>query len=339
MAHVEIKKSDDGTIEVAGVTPSEAFDAAIARALEGFVRETELKGFRKGKAPGDLVRRAVGEGKLLERAATLVLETEWPRVLEEHQIEAIGRPEFHIVKIAPGNPLEWKVNVATLPEVKLPDYLKLAHATRKKEHKEVSVEDKEIDEALGRLTEMNEKDGVKPEMSDAFAGTLGPFKTVEELKAHISVSLKKEKAEKERERVRIAVLEAIVSASAFALPKILIDAEEDRMLGELFSTVARMGRQWDDYLKDAGKTSDDIRAELRPDAERRAGFGLILQALARREHIVISDEDIEKRTTAMLAMYSPEELKKIDRSRVKNYVASVMENDAVFAVLEKDATK
>lgn len=339
MTTVEIKKSDDGTIEVVGVTPSETFDGAISKALEGFVRETELKGFRKGKAPGDLVRQAIGEGKLLERAATLVLETEWPRVLAEHKIEAIGRPEFHIVKIAPGNPLEWKVNVATLPEVKLPDYVSLARKTRKKEHKEVSVEEKEIEETLGRLTEMNEKDGVKPEMTDAFAQTLGPFKTVDELKSHIGESLKKEKEEKERERVRVAILEAITGASTFTLPKILIDAEEDRMLGELFSTVARMGKQWDDYLKDAGKTSDDIRKELRPDAERRAGFGLILQSLARAEHIHVPDEDIEKRTTAMLAMYAPEELKKIDRNRVKNYVASVMENDAVFAVLEKDATE
>lgn len=336
MSQVEIKKSEDGTIEVTGVTPSETFDAAISRALEGFVRETELKGFRKGKAPGDLVRRAIGEGKLLERAATIVLETEWPKVLEDHKIEAIGRPEFHIVKIAPGNPLEWKVNVATMPEVKLPDYVALARKTRTKEHKEVTVEDKEVEETIERLRAMNEKDGVKPEMTDAFASTMGPFKTVDELTSHIRESLLKEKKEKERERIRVAMLEAITAASTFTLPKVLIDAEEDRMLGELFSTVARMGRQWDEYLKDAGKTSDDIRKEMRPDAERRAGFGLILQALARKEQIAVQDSDIEKRTDAMLAMYSPEELRKIDRNRVKNYVASVMENDAVFAVLEKE---
>ncbi len=334
MTQVEIKKTTDGSVEVTGSTPSETFDLAIARALDGFVRETELKGFRKGKAPAEMVRQAIGEGKLLERAATIVLETEWPKILEEQKIEAIGRPEFHIVKIAPGNPLEWKVNVATMPEVKLPDYTSIAHATRTKEKKEVVVEDKEVSEAMERLTAINEKSGVKPEMTDAFARTLGPFPTVTALTEHVRASLIKEKVEREHERVRVAMIEAIVSASTFTLPKILVDAEEDRMLGELFSTVARMGRQWDEYLKDAGKTSEDIRADLRPDAERRAGFGLILQSLARVEKIIVPEADIEKRTDAMLAMYSPEELKKIDRTRVRHYVASVMENDAVFVVLE-----
>src|SRR3989344_8308542 len=64
--------------------------------------------------------------RLLEEAAEIALSEEYPNILDEHKIDAIGRPEINITKIGVGSPLEFKIKTALLPEVKLVDYKKVA---------------------------------------------------------------------------------------------------------------------------------------------------------------------------------------------------------------------
>lgn len=330
----KVTSIDDTTLEISGSVPADQFDAHYKKATNEFVGKTELKGFRKGKAPEDLVIKEVGEQVILERAINLALTESWPQIIEDHGIEAIGRPEFEITKVAKGNPLEWKAKVTTLPEIQLPDYTSIAKATKEKETKEVEVTTKEIDDAVEWVRKSREKDGVLPEVNDEFVSTLGDFKNVEGLRDMLKSNLESEKRMKDRERIRVAVLSAIRAETPFAIPAPLLSSEQERMMAELRSTVERIGKTWEEYKVEVKKSDEDIKNELSEEAERRAAFSLILQTIAKDADITVTAEEMEARIEAMLSTYPEDQRKQIDQHQLHDYVYGVLMNDKVFALLE-----
>lgn len=330
----KITATDDATLEVEGTVAADVFDRHYNTATNEFVSKTEIKGFRKGKAPEDLVIKQVGEQVILERAIHLALSDAWPSIVEEHGIEAISRPEFQIMKVARGNPLEWKARVATLPEITLPDYKTIASETKAEETKPLEVTEKEIDEALEWVRKSREKDGALPELNDEFAKSLGNFENLEALRKMLKSNIESEKRMKERERVRVAILKAIREKATFTVPEPLVNGEQQRMLSELKATVERIGKTWEDYKKEVKKSDDEILAELKEEAERRASFSLLLQEIAKDAEITVTDEEITTRVEGMLAAYPEEQRKQIDQHQVREYAYGVMMNDKVFALLE-----
>lgn len=112
-------------MEISGEIPAEKFGAFWDRAVKEISSRTEIPGFRKGLTPEKILIEKIGEGEILEEAAQLTLREAWPKILEEEKIEALGRPEIVITKLARGNPMGFKIKTAVLPEVKLPDYKKI----------------------------------------------------------------------------------------------------------------------------------------------------------------------------------------------------------------------
>ena len=113
-------------IEIVGTITAEKMGFMRQKALKRMAETLEVDGFRKGNVPEAVVAQKVGQMHLLEAAAEIALSEEYPNILEEHKIDAIGRPEISITKIGQGSAMEFKVKTALLPEVKLTDYKKIA---------------------------------------------------------------------------------------------------------------------------------------------------------------------------------------------------------------------
>lgn len=96
------------------------------KALAEIVKEAEIDGFRKGTAPREMVKNKVGAQKILDRAATLAIEDSFPKAVEENKLEPLGYPQVSLLKLASGNPLEYKATVAVYPQAKLPNYREIA---------------------------------------------------------------------------------------------------------------------------------------------------------------------------------------------------------------------
>jgi len=353
---VKITSLPKSELEIVGSVDATAFDHAIGRATAEFVADVELKGFRKGKAPEHMVVSAVGEAKILDRAAHIALSSVWIDVLESHNIDAVGSPSFSITKIARGNPLEWKARVAVMPEITLPNnYLSIANETFAKEKKPVDVPEKEIDEAIEWIRKSRKVDGQNaPEVNDAFAQSLGNFPTLVALREHIRANIADELAMKERERVRVTVLEKLREKSIMEIPEVLIASEIERMFVDLQNMVTRMGQKWEDYVKNVGKTDADIRNDIAPDAEKRVAFGLVLRAVAKDANLVPTEEEIRERAVKLFAPHTHEDgtthegphpstgsgqatttpLTASDE-RTTEYVRGILTNEKVFALLEK----
>src|ERR1035437_7643751 len=151
-----IKKLDKSEVEILGVLEVAEFEKYEGKALERIGERMELPGFRKGKAPTSIIKESVNEMQLLEEMAELALQDNYVKILEENKIDAIGHPQIAITKISKGSDLEFKIITAVLPEMKLPDYKKIAGEQTKKEDykKEIIVEEAEIEKTILELRKM-----------------------------------------------------------------------------------------------------------------------------------------------------------------------------------------
>lgn len=91
-----------------------------------------------------------------------------------------------------------------------------------------------------------------------------------------------------------------------------------------------MGLKFEDYLKHINKTMDDLRAEFRPDALKKANLALVLHEIAKAEKLVPDPEQVEKEIAAILEQY-----KDADRERAAMHVENVLTNEKVFEFLER----
>lgn len=116
-------------------------------ALKELNKNLKINGYRLGKAPLAIAENNLSPLKIYEKAAVLAIEKLYPQIVKEKKIQAIGYPNINITKIIPNQEVEFKAEVSILPGLSLPDYKKITQ-DMKKEKKEVSIEKKEVEEAL-----------------------------------------------------------------------------------------------------------------------------------------------------------------------------------------------
>lgn len=323
----EIQKLPQSLVEIKGEIPAEEFEGYIGKSIEEYNQEAEIPGFRKGNVPEKILLEKIGEGWILEKAAQIAFQDFFPKIIQENRLDAIGAPEFQILKLARKNPLEFKIIVAILPEVKLPDYKKISKQVFEKKE-EIKIEEKEIEERLEQLKNMFEaKSGKKEELNDEFAKKVGNFQNLSELKQVLSQNLEFEKKRKSQDKKRMEVLDKIAGETKIDFPRILIDAEKEKMLGELKKGVSEMGLKWDDYLKQIKKSEEELLKSFEGEAVRRVSFGLILREIAEQEKIKVAEEEVEKLSESYAKIYSEEKIS-------RDYIYGLLKNEKTFAFLE-----
>lgn len=338
------KKLPDCQSEITAEISKEALETYKEKAFRKIKEVAEMPGFRKGHVPDDKLREKVGEIGLLEEAGEMAIDSCAAEILLESKINFLGRPEISINKIAIGAPLEFKIKVTVMPEVKLADYKKIAKKENGKEIKIEEVTEKQVEDTIEEIKRMYahqnhthapgevHKEGEKidlPELNDEFVKKLGAFKDVADFKAKLKENIGKEKEMKAKDKKRAEILEKITADSKIEMPKILIESELDKMEGQFKADIAQMGLQPEDYLKHIKKTWEDLKKEWRPDAEKRAKTQLILQKISLEEKIEPKKEDVEKEIKNLMERY-----KDADLSRVRAYVEMILSNEAVIQFLE-----
>lgn len=133
---------------------SEEFDNYYIEALREIVQEVELPGFRKGKAPENLVEEKLNPATVLSEAAEHAIRDNWIKILKETKAEAVSQPQVEIVKVAKGNPFIFNAEFEILPEIKLPDLKSISKLIKRED---VNVEDKEVGDTLNWLQQSRAK--------------------------------------------------------------------------------------------------------------------------------------------------------------------------------------
>jgi len=340
----DTKKLPDCELEITAEITKEALEDYKIKALKKIKEFAEIPGFRKGHVPEAKLKEKFGEMGILEDAGKMAIDDSAIEILVESKINFLGRPDITISKIAIGSPIEFKIRVTVMPEVKLPDYKKIAKKENKVEEKVEEVTEKQIEETIGQIRKMyaqqnhhhnpgethkEEEELPLPEINDGFVKELGDFKDVTDFKAKLKINIAKEKEIHAKDKKRGMLLEKLVAETKIEMPKLIIESELEKMEGQFKGDIAQMGLQPEEYLKHIKKTWEDLRKEWHPDAEKRAKTQLILQKISLEEKIEPKKEDVEKEIKILTDQY-----KGADPERVKAYVEMVLVNDAVIKFLE-----
>lgn len=130
------------------------FEPYVKKGANKVSKEVKIEGFRPGKAPFDILKQKIGEMTILEEGARIAINKTIDEVIEKNiDGQPVGQPKVDIVKLAPDNPMEYKVVLALLPEVKLGDY-----KNAKTKQESVEIKDEEVEKTLERLQEMRAKE-------------------------------------------------------------------------------------------------------------------------------------------------------------------------------------
>ncbi len=342
-----ITKLEKSQVEIVGSIPAEVFESFRKKALQNINDEITIDGFRKGKVPENVLLTKVGAMTILEEMAQLALSKEYPTIVSTEKIDAIGHPEIQITKIAAGNPLEYKITTAVVPDVKLESYSKLAQEIRDGSKAGVSdVSEKEIDDAIlnirrsranhsehdhAKLTkEEHDKlvDAALPEFNDDFVKSLGQFKDIADFKEKVKTMLADEKKTKEKDKRRVALSDKLIDAATIDIPDLLVNSELRRIEAQFNDDIQHMGVKLEDYLNHAKKTIEDLRKEWRPLAEKKAKLQLILNTIADKEKITVTPEEVEQEMKLIVEHY-----KDADREHAAVYATTVLTNEKVFQFL------
>jgi trigger factor len=183
------------------------------------------------------------------------------------------------------------------------------------------------------LKEVKKK--VMPELNDEFAKDIGDHKTVDELKARIREDIEIRKKNELVSAQREAILTKLIDAHSFEVPEGMVDREINSMARQ---QVTRMARQGIDVQKafDAAK----FRQEHRDLAVKRVKGTLILDAIADKEKIEVSDAEMNGALAAMArsANQKLEAVKQYYESQeggMDNLRASLVEEKTLSLLLSK----
>jgi trigger factor len=142
-----------------------------------------------------------------------------------------------------------------------------------------------------------------PKADDAFAATVGPFKTLDELKTDIKKQVTAERQrEADQQRVN-QLLEKITAKSTLAVPDRMIDEEIDRLEEEEKRNLLYRGQTWEEHLAEEGITAEAHREKQREPATLRVKSGLVLAEIADKEDIHVSPEELEVRIQLLKGQY------------------------------------
>jgi len=215
----------------------------------------------------------------------------------------------------------------------LPGFEEKLEGMKSSEEKEFSLKvpgnwsDKRIaDKNLDFKVKMNlVQERILPDLNDEFAKSLGSFDSLSALRNSIKDGLMQEKEIKEKERTRLELIERIADNSEIDVPRELINQETENMVNEFEANISVFGLDFETYLKEIKKTIDDLKKEWKPQAEKRVKIGICLKAIAEKEKIEVSDEEVEQAK------------KDVDSKELKEYTKNVLINEKVFELLEKEA--
>lgn len=151
---INVKKLPKSEVEIEGEIEKETLESYFSVALKKIGEKIELPGFRKGKIPEKVLISKIKEMQILEEMAELALKEHYPKIIEQEKIDAIGRPDIAITKLARNNPLGFKIKVAVLPEIKLGDYKKIAKkivGEIKSKEKKIVVSDEDLENTINDI--------------------------------------------------------------------------------------------------------------------------------------------------------------------------------------------
>jgi trigger factor len=174
-----------------------------------------------------------------------------------------------------------------------------------------------------------------PEANDEFARSVGKFDDMAALKAELRTRLEASALDTARHDFADKIIEYATENATLELPDVLIDQEVEVMHDELKSALARQGISEEAYLSVVKKSSEELHAEFRPQAEKRVKTLLVLTEIAKVKGVQVPDSDIEGEIERARSRYAnnPNLIRYFESERGRNYIRSTFRRSRTVELL------
>jgi len=129
----------------------------------------------------------------------------------------------------------------------------------------------------------------KPELNDGFARSAGPWEDLEAMRAKIREDLRRHRAQEALRAKRQQIGERLLETHEFDVPETMIEEELSHSLQNYARFLASQGVDIEKAEIDWRRVRDDFRGE----AVKRVKRGLILEEIARKESLIVSDTEVD----------------------------------------------
>lgn len=327
--------------------PVETLATYRARIINDLQKETEIKGFRKGYAPANVVLAQYNPSAIDRMIAERAVQEELPLMLAKEQVPIVEAPQVTINAIESGKAVTFTARAGLAPSIKLPDYTKLK--TQFPLETEIGVTDNEhIDalmhirrerariEAVEKGTSVAEAaeiaktlaEGDLPSIDDSFAQELG-YPDATAFGEALRTNIKNEKNIQSSQKRRAAILDELVKKASVNYPISLKEYELDEMEGQFSHDLSRAGTTLDKYLTDAKQTKEELRTSWETGADNRAKIRLILAEIARKEELNPSSETLEHELD-----HAREQYKGASEEALRAHITHALRNEMTIRFLE-----
>ncbi len=172
-----------------------------------------------------------------------------------------------------------------------------------------------------------------PELDDEFAKDVSEFDTLDEMKEDIKNNLEKQNEEREKNETENKVLEKVVEQSEIDLPEAMIDSAVDMEMRNFEHRLRYQGMDMNKYLELTNSNFDDLKEQMRPNAEKMVRADLVLQTIGKEENIEVTEDELEEELKDMAEKYN-QELEKMKKNLRDDDLDSIKEG-----IIKRKATK
>lgn len=157
-----------------------------------------------------------------------------------------------------------------------------------------------------------------PELDDEFAKDISEYDSLEELKNNLREKLADDKKDYAQNMRENQVVAALVEKSEVSAPKSMVDREIDYELQNLDQRLQGMGLTLSQYIELTKMDIGQIRDQYKAQAEARVKANLVIDEVALKENIEVSDEEKEKELQETAKNYGVEDVEKFKEIFAKN---------------------
>lgn len=153
MSFINLTNLDEkNLVEIEFSVERAAFEAAVMRSYKKNSAKMQIPGFRKGKAPKNIIEKMYGKGVFYDDAFEEVIPPAYEDALKTSEAKAVSRPEFDVVSIDEGEDLVIKAKFYVKPEVVIENYKGITA-----ERVITPVTDEAVDSDIRRVRERNSR--------------------------------------------------------------------------------------------------------------------------------------------------------------------------------------
>jgi len=329
------KDVNEYTVELDIKIPADSFKHSYDLMLKDYSKDLDIKGFRKGKVPSDLVSDQVKEVvkyETFERLAPMYINT----AISKEKLEPIAPPQYKdLPKILEDIDISFTITVTTMPKFTLGNMKKV-----KVEKKKLVVEESEIENALQDLKQ-SQKTKTK-EINDQWAKEVGKLidakevKTLDKLREKIKNALQIQKDHYQLHTMQEQALKLAIEESKIDIPQVAIDFEAHEREKSFNEDIKNRGVNIDDFLKANNITIEKMRELWQADSREAIQADVFLTLYADTKDVKVTDEELEKKIEEIKEQRPDADRNIFSNIEWREYIKKVERKEKAFRLFIED---